>query len=176
MSRATTSAEAHRIVDELDIRLLGARFADAAIRGDARAFSALWAPDCEWEITEPLPAKASGNADVTSIFVRLREGWGFFVQAAFNPIVSVRPDRLAARARFTVEEVAKTAAGDRSYHNLALYDDDLVRVDGCWRFKRRVYRYLWLSQKPLPGRVVAPINLGPLGDLEAAATAGGRQP
>ena len=53
------------VEDELAIRALVARYADAVCRRDPDAWAATWAEDCRWDLGGPL---ASGRAETLDLW------------------------------------------------------------------------------------------------------------
>ncbi len=136
--------------DEAEIRTLVARFGDAATRNDPAAFRALWTPDAEWRIGEPFPLQIIGVEKIETAFNTLMGQWEFFAHLPASVLVDVAGD--TARARCTVEEIGLNTATAKSYHNVALYHDELRRREGRWLFSSRSYQYLWLDDRPVSGR------------------------
>ena len=120
------------------------------MRNDATAFRALWTPDCEWKINEPLPLLARGVDGAAQALSKLMGQWEVFAHLPHSVLVEVRGDE--ARARCTVEEIGINRKAGKSYHNLAFYFDKLRHLDGQWLFQSRSYHYLWLDDRPLTGQ------------------------
>ena len=143
------------IADENAIRNLAHAFSDAVNRRDFDLFASIWSPDGEWTITDPIPSTAIGRDNIDKHVRELLEVWTFFVQQTHSGIVSVEGD--VARASWTVQETGRTADGTRFYNNFAIYEDDLIKVDGVWSFTKRVYHYLWVDlSTPIPGNSTPP--------------------
>jgi uncharacterized protein (TIGR02246 family) len=144
-----------RLAIDADIRDLAARFSDAVNRRDPGAFGDLFADDGAWEIGEPFPSRAAGRQNVTTMFKSLWATWDFFFQMTHSGVIDVAADRQRATARWEIQELARTPDGSRSYDNVAMYYDRLVRTpDGSWRFAERRYRYVWVSSADLGGRSI----------------------
>ncbi len=133
--------------DEHAIGVLVARFADIANRGAGDEFAEVWHDDGEWV----LPGlTVSGIDQIKATFAELLSRHQRLVQIAGSGHAIVAGD--AATARWYQWEVALGVDGKtRSF--LGVYDDDLVRTAGGWRFRRRSYHSL----------------LRIIGDLDAAA-------
>ena len=149
-----------RVEAKSEIHDLAARFSDAVTRGDTDAFGSLWTEDAHWEIHEPYPSKAHGPSAITSMLKKLAQPWAFFVQLTHSGVVEFG-DQDSARARWLIREVARSADGQRSYDNLAMYEDHIIcDTSGVWRFARRSYHYIWLNESPLVGRSFSlPVDL-----------------
>ena len=140
-----------RVVAEAEIRNLAAQFSDAVNYNDPDAFSALWTADSVWEIGEPYVRRANGRTEIVALLRRLRQQWAFFVQLTHSGVIEFAGGDVAT-ARWSVREVARSPDGAQSYDNLAIYEDRLEKAGGVWRFARRSYHYIWLSDAPLVGR------------------------
>jgi uncharacterized protein (TIGR02246 family) len=136
--------------DEDAIRSLTARFADAVNRLDRDSFAKLWWEDATWELTVPHAMAESGVENVLAMYDRLLSGWAFFVQLVHSGVIEV--DGAEARARWSMREFARSESGDRSYDNMAIYDDTLECRNSVWRFKRRRYCYVWVDDRPITGQ------------------------
>lgn len=160
-SQMTEEERLRRMLAESEIRELAARFSDAVTRNDAKAFRALWTENGVWEIREPYPASAEGPAAIVSLLQKLIEPWAFFVQLTHSGVVEFESQSTAV-ARWIMSEVARSPDGKLNYDNLAMYEDHVVcGSDSIWRFSKRTYNYIWLSESPLVGRSFPlPANLG----------------
>ena len=132
------------------IRELIARFADAVTRKDLDAFGTLWTGDGEWVIGEPMSLCVAGVDSIQATFSRIVCKWEFFAQFANNTLIEIRGKH--AKARSTCEEFGINSRSGETYHNIALYFDDLTLTPEGWRFQKRKYHYLWLDDRPLSGR------------------------
>ena len=145
--------------DEHQILKLLARFDDATILDELTAFGELWTEDAEWRIGEPVPMTAKGK-DAIVEFLRGSKGFNeFFFRMTARPVFLPRAGYIALRST-TVELAGR--AGSRAYANVALYEDEVVRVGESWKFRLRQYRYLWVdSDLELHGQTLpaAPLAL-----------------
>lgn len=119
------------IADKLAIRELFETYADAVIRRDAADWGATWAADARWEISG---TSYDGRA---AIVARWRErvaefDWIMF-RVAIGRITVTGHD---ATARSYTTETFGLPGGSRR-ETFGRYDDDLVREDDGWRFRRR---------------------------------------
>ena len=141
--------------DERDILTLLARFDDAAIRNDLNTFGQLWTQDAVWEIGEPVPMTARGREAIVD-FLRGSKGFNeFFFRMTARPVFLPQPGFMGLRST-TIELAGRT--GGKAYANVALYEDEVVKVADTWLFQRRSYRYLWVdTDAELHGQIVAQI-------------------
>ena len=136
--------------DELAIRDLVARYADAVTRRDEKDWAATWARDGFWRV---MGREASGRDDVVALWNELMRGIPFVVQIPATGTLRVDGDR--ATGRWTVTEHGKLASG-AAILTIGLYDDGYRRERGGWCFERRHFRALYagppdLSAAPLAG-------------------------
>jgi hypothetical protein len=164
----TTTPALDALLAERDIFGLVARFDDAATTNDLEAFSALWTEDASWEIGAPVNLRAHGVHDIVVTLAEMQTRNEFFFRLSGRPTVVIDAD--TARLRCPTVEVAGRGH-HRDYVNVALYEDDVVRRSGLWRFQRRRYRYLWADLQATLGGRVEPLTPrdDPVGDDAAAS-------
>ncbi len=148
------------LADEAGIRRLAAQFCDACIRYDRTLFRSLWAAEGIWKITEPFPAEAGGVEEIVALLDVLLGMYEFFVQMQHSGVITVTGD--TATARWVMQEVGRGKNGTLFYNNYGLYDDEMVRRDGAWRFVKRTYQYVYIDHSPLPGACHLPLPNIPL--------------
>jgi SnoaL-like domain len=139
-----------KITDELAIRNLAERFSDAANRKDGDAFQALWAKEGKWIIGAPINMEFAGKENMGSSVTHMLGLWDFFVQLSGPGVVILQGD--SAKARFYVNEVARGKDGKGNY-NLSMYEDSLVKIDGQWYYKKRVYHTIYQDAPVYKGLV-----------------------
>lgn len=127
---------------------LVARFDDAVNRRSAEEFRPLWAADAVWEIGAPLPMRVEGASAIVETWQSMIGATTWLFRGSFAGVVDIDGD--TATGRWPCIETGEFKA-DRDYDNRAVYEDTYVRTPDGWRFKRRFYRYIWLSREDLPG-------------------------
>ena len=148
MSDATQGDQA-RVRDELEIRNLVARCADAVARRDADAWGATWAEDGEWLI---LGQSTKGRDQVVGLWTNLMSGFSFVIQLPSGGIIEIEGPR--ASGRWYITEQGQDASG-APILNIGIYQDEYCRVGDQWRFLRRRFDPLYLgppdlTAKPFP--------------------------
>lgn len=126
--------------DRVLIRDVYGRYAVASARRDVDAWIACWAERGLW-ITQHF--SKAGRAEI-------REQWDviwtmFSNVAAFNEVGSIEISGNSAKVQSSVLEFIQLASGG-SIRMAGLYDDELIREGGAWRFARREYRLLSQSE------------------------------
>lgn len=127
------------MVEELEIRDLVARYADAVTRCDLAAWSATWAEDGEWKL---LGATHRGRQAVLGRLEELLAGLDFVAQICSGGLIEI--DGEVARGRWTVTEHGRFKSGDPVF-TLGLYKDDYVKEAGGWCFFRRTFHALYIG-------------------------------
>lgn len=115
------------------IRALNDAYVDAVNRRDAADWGALWAEDASWSL---MGHEVAGRAAIVATWEQAMAGFafvGFFCQTGF---VAVAGDR--AEGRVWTHEILERTDGAVS-RPLGRYDDRYVRIDGRWRYQRRVF-------------------------------------
>lgn len=141
-----------QLKDELAIRALADKFSDAANRKDGELFASLWAPDGEWVVGPPINVAFTGRAQMADSVLQMLGRWDFFVQLTTAGVVLIDGD--TASARFYVQEVARAKGGGAGNFNLSMYEDELVRLQGKWYFRRRTYHTIYQDAPALRGAVL----------------------
>lgn len=131
--------------DELAIRGLIERYADAVNRGDAADWAALWSDDGVWEL---FGRRIAGRQAVASAFEGAMGGFAFVFHLVHSAVIDVDGD--AARGRWTISEQLVDASG-RPGMLLALYHDEYRRDRGEWRIARRRLEPLYQGPPDLSG-------------------------
>ena len=135
-------------MDRLAIADLVVRFSDAVTRGDLDAFEALWVPDGVWEESAPVDMRIVGAAGDPG--ARRLHGHGRLLRAD-DPWRGRDPSRRGPR---NVEDDSSSrlpASEDAGFTNLGIYYDELVKVDGQWKFARRRLENIYVETEPLTG-------------------------
>lgn len=145
--------ELQQLKDEAAIRALADRFSDAANRKDGAAFQALWAKDCTWKIGPPINVAFSGRDSMGVSVERMLGLWDFFVQLTGPGVIQVQGNQ--AKARFYVNEIARAKADQHGNYNLSMYEDELIKEAGEWRFKTRTYHTIYQDAPEYRGLIQA---------------------
>lgn len=123
--------------DRLAIRELVESYNDAVMRFDADAWIANWTDDAAWHL--PGAGELHGREAILAAWqaaMSTLEFVGFFASA--GPLVI---DGEEASGRWYQQEFLHYPDG-RRVDVTGRYDDDYVKTDGRWRFRRRVYEIL----------------------------------
>jgi uncharacterized protein (TIGR02246 family) len=124
--------------DDLAIRDLVYRYADAVCRRDQEAWAATWAEDGIWQL--PRAPRMEGRDAIVGLWATAMGGFPFVVQIVHHGLVDIDGDR--ATGRWYLSEHMKTSADDGRY-NVGCYQDRYVKRDGRWLFAERHYAILY---------------------------------
>jgi len=125
------------VADEIEIRAVVHRYADASSRRDPAGVASVFTSDCEWH--SPAMGTHHGRDAVTSFFATMLQDWNAFIQGLLSGVVvldEADPDR--ARGRWFVEETGQRSEGATLIVS-GVYHDEYVHEAGTWRIHRRRY-------------------------------------
>jgi ketosteroid isomerase-like protein len=137
--------------DELAIRNLAARFTDAVSKRDFDTWRSLWTDDCHWYIGN----RAVDGADNAVAFVSAAmERYSWFLMMSLSGQVfesdgEVRGIWYVLEYQGTPTEITQI---------FGTYEDGYARVDGEWKFARRVFQSSYRG--PLAPGQTAPVIAG----------------
>jgi uncharacterized protein (TIGR02246 family) len=141
-----------KVADELEIRDLVHRYADASSRRDSGAVASTFTADAEW--SSVAIGQFHGREALEAFFKEMLGDWNAFIQALLSGVVvfdPAYPDR--ARGRWFVQETGQRSEGANLIVS-GVYHDEYVRQAGAWRINRRRYDPLLIraddSVTPLP--------------------------
>ena len=133
------------IRDELAVRGLIERYADAVNRRDTGDWAALWTEDGVWEV---FGTEITGRDAVVGAWSAAMKGFSFVFHVVHSAVIEVEGD--SARGRWTVSEQLVNAKGEPGIL-LALYHDDYRREAGEWKIARRRLQPLYQGPPDLSG-------------------------
>jgi uncharacterized protein (TIGR02246 family) len=134
--------------DELAIRALVERYADAVCRRDAEDWGQTWAPGGTWDLGPG--REVTGREKIVELWLSLMGGYPTALQLIHSGVVtSIDGDR--ATARWYLSEYILQADGTRRM-GVGVYHDHYVRLDGNWFFARRSYNLLYGGPPDLSGQ------------------------
>ena len=131
------------IADELAIRALVARYAEAVSSRNKEEWAATWTDDGAWNV---MGMSSQGREDTVALWEKLMGGLEFVVQLANSGTVTVDGD--TATGRWQVSEHGKFHGGAAMF-TLGFYKDECVRENGEWRFKTRSFHPLYMGPPDL---------------------------
>ncbi|MGD1839991.1 MAG: nuclear transport factor 2 family protein [Thermonemataceae bacterium] len=138
--------------DKFEIFELAYKFADAANRKDGKMFQTLWADEsAQWIIGAPINKEFEGKENMGKYITQMLGLWEFFVQMVTGGVVVLNGNE--AYARFYIQEIANSKQGTGN-NNLSMYEDELIKKDDLWYFKKRTYHTIFQSMERQKGEVI----------------------
>ena len=122
-----------RIADELAIRELVDRYADAVNCVDAEAWGATWAPDGVWDLSGH---EVSGRDALVPFWKQAMSGFSPAIQLVHSGWCDVDGDTATGRWWLIERLWPASGEGDATLV-IGVYRDHYVRLDEGWRFARR---------------------------------------
>ena len=130
-----------RVADELALRNLVARYADAVTRMDSGALREMFTPDAEWIVTGH--GEPRGHDEIVAFLDGLLANWNGIVHALLSGTVTFdATDPFRATGRWYISEFGQMKSGDEVFF-AGVYHDEYTRDVGSWRFARRRYHSLF---------------------------------
>lgn len=123
--------------DRLAIRELLDIYADAVTRCDADAWGSTWADDAEWSLPDyPEIGTTKGRAAIVAMWIEAMKAYPGIMFEAWPGSIEVDGDRATVRS-YTSEVYDQNGETRR---DRGVYEDVCAKIDGQWRFVRRVFR------------------------------------
>jgi hypothetical protein len=136
-----TNVARDRVADELALRNLVARYADAVTRMDSGALRELFTPEAAWIVTGH--GEPRGHDEIVAFLDGLLANWNGIVHALLSGTVTFdATDPFRATGRWYISEFGQMTSGDEVFF-AGVYDDEYTRDAGVWRFARRCYHSLF---------------------------------
>ena len=142
------------MTEELRLRDLVDRYADAVSRQDHAAVAELFTVDGVWDVRGH--GEPGGRAEIAAFLGGLLEHWVTIVHALASGRVHLDPaDPDRATGRWYITEFGQRADGTEVFF-AGVYHDEYVRDAGVWRFARRRYDSMFrrvgpdLTTSPFP--------------------------
>jgi hypothetical protein len=146
---AIDGTELRRVVDDLEIRALVARYADAVSNNAGQAWIETWAKDGRWTIGG---TTSEGQEKLLETWNRLMALFEKVVQLPQNGLVELEGER--ATGRWGVIELGRPKAGNPSLI-LGNYFDVYRRVETSWKFSERRLEIIYTGPPDLNGQWLA---------------------
>ena len=125
------------VEDRLAIRELLDSYSDAVCTVDAEAWGATWAEDSEWELPDyPEIGRIVGRANIVTAWKAAMAHYPGIIFVSSPGSIAVTADQAVVRC-YTSEVYDKDGVTRR---DRGRYDDVLVKRNGQWLFKKRVFR------------------------------------
>jgi ketosteroid isomerase-like protein len=130
------------------VRELIDNYCDAINRGDWDRYETTFAPDAVWE-APALEMHLEGAAAIRTAVSDLTASADVYLQTPAAVVVTV-VDADHVTASSTVREQLRTGS-DEGMLMLGVYDDQVVKVDGAWKFARRTFKLVYMESIAMTG-------------------------
>lgn len=131
--------------DRLAIRDLLDAYADAVTRCDVNNWGATWAEDAEWSLPDyPEIGTTRGREAIIAMWVEAMKQYPGIMFVAWPGSIEIEGERATVRS-YSSEVYDQDGVTKR---DRGVYDDECVKVDGRWLFKRRTFRNIHRQQGP----------------------------
>ena len=131
--------------DELALRNLMGRYADAVNRRDADAWIATWAADGVWNL---LGNPVSGRDNILALWQQMMGSFEFALMLPSSCLFKVDDD--TASGHWYLHEYTRDLQGNASTV-LSRYLDTYIRQRGQWLFQSRHYSFIYNGPADLSG-------------------------
>jgi ketosteroid isomerase-like protein len=131
--------------DELALRNLMARYADAVNRRDADAWVATWAADGVWNL---LGNPVSGRDNILALWQQMMGSFEFALMLPSSCLFQVEGN--TASGHWYLHEYTRDLQGNASTV-LSRYLDTYVKQGGQWLFQSRSYGFIYNGPADLSG-------------------------
>ncbi len=138
-------AAVRAVADELEIRKLVARYADAVTHAEADAWIDTWAPDGRWTLGGNT---AEGHDTLLSTWRTLMAYFERVVQLPQDGLLELAGDR--GTGRWSMIELGRNVSGDPVF-TVGRYDDVYCRTDAGWKFSERRFDFIYTGAPDLTG-------------------------
>ena len=126
--------------DRLAIRELMDTYADAVCQRDAEQWASTWAEDSAWKLPViPGMENVQGKDNIVTAWKAGMEYFPFVFMSISVGSIEIDGDTAVVRA-YTSEVAVKTDGEE--IRPRGRYDDKLVKIDGQWLFKERIFNVL----------------------------------
>jgi SnoaL-like domain len=156
---ADVELERREWLDRLAIQDLINRYSDAVTRADWDQCEAVFAPHAVWE--SPLGLRFESRAAFLEI-LRSTTSNDLLIQTPHSSVITLT-DTDQAKATTTIHELSRgvgpadsklgKAGTELNVEQYGIYYDDLARIDGEWKFTRRVFVPVYISVGSVNGDV-----------------------
>jgi ketosteroid isomerase-like protein len=131
--------------DELALRNLMGRYADAVNRVDAEAWIGTWAEDAIWNL---LGNPVSGRDNILALWKQMMSSFEFALMLPGSCLFEV--DGNTATGHWYLHEYTRDPEGNASTI-LSRYVDTYVKQDGQWLYQSRDYGFIYNGPADLSG-------------------------
>lgn len=143
------SENSSAFAERFAIRELIERYSYGVNERDWAAVESCYTEDAVWDVGQPFGFRLEGRKTILEVASTKISEEDFVVQTPHATVIWV--DGNKARAHSTMREVVRSKGGTAGMQMLGTYADELVKIDGEWRFKVRTFRVTNIEFRPPAG-------------------------
>lgn len=133
--------------DILAITHLAQQYADGVMQRDAEIWGNTWAEQGAWHLSPDMDP-VTGREALKGFWTNVMAGYPQVLHWVQPGLIEVDGD--TATARFYVQENIKDAEG-QGFRVAGVYNDELIREDGQWRFAVRRFSVIYRGPVDMSG-------------------------
>ena len=134
------------LADRMAIQHLAQVYADGVMQRDPEIWGSTWAEDAVWVLGGREPV--SGRDNVVAFWSSVMQGYPLVLHWVQPGLIEVNGD--TATARFYIQEKLRGEDGSGAY-SAGVYNDELVKENGEWKFKYRKFDGMYRASADLSG-------------------------
>ncbi|MGI9286622.1 MAG: nuclear transport factor 2 family protein [Pseudomonadales bacterium] len=135
----------NKLEDEIALRNLMAKYADAVNRYDADTWISTWAENGAWNL---LGSPVEGRDNILGLWQQMMGGFEFALMMPSSCLFNVDGD--GASGHWYVHEYSRDKEG-KTTMILGHYLDTYCKLDGQWLYKSRTYSFVYHGPADLSG-------------------------
>lgn len=133
------------------IRDLVDRYSFSVTVRDEAGIAATFVPDGIWAVGPPYESEIVGRDKIAAVIMENLAAKEFIVHMTHATVTEVDGDR--ARSRTIIHELLRATDRETGFSMFGLFDDEVVRVDGQWLFKKRTFTPTYIDREVPPGEL-----------------------
>ena len=133
--------------DIQQIQHLAQVYADGVMQRDAELWGSTWAEQGVWHLS-PAMDPVAGRENLKAFWSGVMGGYPNVLHWVQPGLIEVQGD--TASARFYVQENIKDAEGN-SFRVAGVYNDEIVKEDGAWKFGVRRFSTMYRGPADMSG-------------------------
>ena len=131
----------------IEIQHLAQTYADGVMQRDAEIWGNTWAENGTWHLSAGMDP-VSGRETLKGFWTQVMSGYPQVLHWVQPGLIEVNGD--TATARFYVQENIKDAEGN-TFRVAGVYNDELVKENGAWKFAVRNFATLYRGPVDMSG-------------------------
>ena len=136
--------------DDIALRNLMATYTDAVNRFDADQWISTWADDASWNL---LGNPVEGKDNILGLWLQMMNSFEFALMIPSTCKFDIDGD--TASGHWYLHEYSRDKEGNCTTI-LSRYLDEYIKIDGQWKFKSRVYNFIYNGPADLSGNFTRP--------------------